>query len=165
MAMNRWILAIAILAVLGISNPLHGADELQWVVELAVENINGLDELPTGIGIGISGAFMGLVDFDPGPDTTSLQSQGDDDWYAATFDSLGNLVWALGFGTTSEDVSLGMAVDSAGKIYVSGACSGAGHVARLGEAGFEWGAGFLPTQMTNGFIFVTEVVLDSLGNL
>jgi len=49
---------------------------------------------------------------------------GNADAYVAQFDSTGNLVTATQFGTTGDDRALGIALDSAGGVYLSGLTTG-----------------------------------------
>ena len=67
----------------------------------------------------VTGRFMGTVDFDPGggdPHTT----WGFADVFLSKFDSSGNFEWALTWGGFYYDRGLGVAVDGAGNVYVTG---------------------------------------------
>ncbi|MFO0881206.1 MAG: SdrD B-like domain-containing protein [Gemmataceae bacterium] len=62
--------------------------------------------------------FQGTVDFDPGPGTTQLASNGQGDIFLAKYTSAGGLVWARQMGGTGDDyASHGLEVDSAGNVY------------------------------------------------
>lgn len=67
-----------------------------------------------------TGRFDGTVDFDPGVGVTNLTSLGSGDVYIAKLDSLGELVWAKSFGSTTSDAPYSVATDSAGNVYVTG---------------------------------------------
>lgn len=71
-----------------------------------------------------SGIFSGSVDFDPGPETSTLTSFGSNDVFISKFDTSGNYLWAKKFGGSSSDGSAPVSVDSSGNIYLSGDFSG-----------------------------------------
>ncbi len=50
-----------------------------------------------------TGLFQGTVDFDPGPGTYSLSSNGFYDFYIVKLDASGNLIWAKSIGGTGVD--------------------------------------------------------------
>jgi protein involved in ribonucleotide reduction len=78
------------------------------------------------------------------PGQTSLGSW---DVFVRKYDSSGNEQWTRQFGTTSEDVALGVAVDSSGNAYV---------------VGRTWGS--LPGQTSSGRIDVFVRKYDTSGN-
>ena len=41
----------------------------------------------------LTGVYEGTVDFDPGPDTFNLNSNGDKDGFVVKLDTAGNLIW------------------------------------------------------------------------
>ncbi|MEK7750791.1 MAG: SBBP repeat-containing protein, partial [Acidobacteriota bacterium] len=51
-------------------------------------------------------------------------SQGLDDAFVRKYDSSGNIAWTRQFGSTSSDRAQGVAVDSAGNVFVAGAAQG-----------------------------------------
>jgi hypothetical protein len=72
----------------------------------------------------IAGTFNGTVDFDPGPGVTNLTNAGvttTDDAYLAKYTAAGNLVWV---GQLPDCAANGLAVDSAGAVYLTGAFPG-----------------------------------------
>ncbi len=73
----------------------------------------------------ITGEFEGTVDFDPGAGVTNLVSNGGSDVFVAKYNDSGELLWAQSLGGAGNDAGLGITVDSAGKVYVSGNYSGA----------------------------------------
>ncbi|MFN8243525.1 MAG: gliding motility-associated C-terminal domain-containing protein [Ferruginibacter sp.] len=68
----------------------------------------------------ITGAFSASVDFDPGPGTHLLTSNGSSDCYALKFDKDGNYKWAEQIGGTAGDLGTSITVDNNGNIYTSG---------------------------------------------
>jgi hypothetical protein len=67
-----------------------------------------------------SGAFMGTVDFDPGPGTSSFTSLGDRDAFIAKYDPDGNLIWARVLGSTGSEYGTGLAVDNGNNVILCG---------------------------------------------
>lgn len=68
-----------------------------------------------------TGYFGGTVDFDPGAGTYSLTASGSKDTYVLKLDSAGNFLWAAAFsGTSNFDQGIGIALDDAEDIYVTG---------------------------------------------
>jgi len=102
-----------------------------------------------------SGYFNDTVDFDPGSGVFNLVSAGDIDAFISKVDASGNFVWAKRFGSTSDDGSLGMALDASGNIYTSGAFSG--------TVDFDPNSGTLNLTATGRLdIFISK--LDPSGN-
>ncbi len=89
----------------------------------------------------IGGIFAGTADFDPGPNTVNLVSQGNNDIFIAKYDANGNYIWAHGIGSTGGDALNGLVIDASGYIYATGSFSGtvdfnpAGAVANLSSNG------------------------------
>ena len=73
----------------------------------------------------IAGDFSGTVDFDPSDGTTNLTSNGEGDIFISKFDPAGNFLWAKGFGGTSVDSGIFLAIDLSGNIAVTGIFSNA----------------------------------------
>lgn len=68
----------------------------------------------------VTGAFGGSVDFDPGPGSATLVSNGADDVFLASYDGSGALRYALGAGSALTDIGRGVAVDAAGHAFITG---------------------------------------------
>ncbi|HMO88363.1 MAG TPA: T9SS type A sorting domain-containing protein [Lacibacter sp.] len=66
------------------------------------------------------GYYKETVDFDPGTGTSNLTNAGGDDLFFAKYDGSGNLVFARGMGGAGNDQCLGLALDAAGNIHLSG---------------------------------------------
>jgi hypothetical protein len=68
----------------------------------------------------VAGSFSGSMVLDGSPTTPSMGR----DAFVAKLDLDGKLLWTRTFGTTSDDVAFGVAVDEAGRIAVTGAFRG-----------------------------------------
>lgn len=67
-----------------------------------------------------TGSFSGKVDFDPGKEKSYLTSKGTTDIFISKLDASGNFSWAKSIGGKLEDEGNSIAVDVAGKIYITG---------------------------------------------
>ncbi|MDP6159742.1 MAG: SBBP repeat-containing protein, partial [Acidimicrobiales bacterium] len=67
-----------------------------------------------------TGYFNDTVDFDPGPGTANLTSNGSSDVFVSKLDSSGDLVWAKSFGGSESDSAKSVAVDSSGNVHTTG---------------------------------------------
>lgn len=68
----------------------------------------------------VTGFFSGTVDFDPGAGVVNLTSLAAFDVFVAKYSATGALVWARQFGSFNMDIGYGLAVNSAGEVYVAG---------------------------------------------
>ncbi len=71
-----------------------------------------------------TGAFQGVSDFDPGPGTFTLSSNGGYDIFISKLDANGNFVWAKQIGGTSFDFGRAITLDGTGNVNVAGAYQG-----------------------------------------
>jgi hypothetical protein len=68
----------------------------------------------------LSGQFKYSIDFDPGPGTYYLTSNGELDAYIAKFNASGELLWAINFGGADNDAAGNLVLDSVhGALYVA----------------------------------------------
>ena len=67
-----------------------------------------------------TGFFSETVDFDPGPGTFNLSSNGSYDIFISKLDSAGDLVWAKGIGGTQHDQANSISVDAFENVYTTG---------------------------------------------
>lgn len=103
-----------------------------------------------------SGAFQGTVDFDPGPGTNNLTSNGGDDIFIQKLDANGNLVWVKQIGGSLDEQGRAITVlDAAGALYVTGYFESA--------ADFDPGAG-TSTLTPNAGKDIFVLKLDLNGN-
>jgi hypothetical protein len=68
----------------------------------------------------ITGSFSGTVDFDPGPATFNLTSNGSDDIFITKMDALGNFLWAKNIGGSLSDFSTSVITDPLNNVYLTG---------------------------------------------
>ena len=67
------------------------------------------------------GTFNAInVDFDPGTGTSVLVNAGGEDVFITKLDSSGDLVWAKGISSTSNEFGNSVAIDSSNNVYVTG---------------------------------------------
>jgi len=110
-----------------------------------------------------TGFFEDVADFDPGPGVYNLTTNGLRDIFISKLNTDGNFGWAVSFGeTTAEDKGIGISVDAAGTVYVTGAF--------LGQVDFDPGPGQAILINGNTAIFVLKLGASggplpvSLGN-
>ena len=72
----------------------------------------------------VTGEFIGTVDFDPGPDSADLTSNGLRDVFIAKYDWNGEYIWARQIGGTSNDLGIELVVDDLSNIYSIGSFEG-----------------------------------------
>jgi hypothetical protein len=103
----------------------------------------------------ITGFYKETVDFDPGPGTFYLTSNGLDDAFIFKLNGNGNFVWAKSIGGTATDIGSSIVIDSNGDIYIAGYFEG--------NVDFDPGVG-ISTRTSAGEwdVFITK--LDGDGN-
>ena len=67
-----------------------------------------------------TGRFQNIVDFDPGPGTFNLTSNGDHDIFIQKLDPNGNLLWARSMGGTGSERGNSITTDALGNVYTTG---------------------------------------------
>jgi Ig-like domain CHU_C associated/Secretion system C-terminal sorting domain/Beta-propeller repeat len=99
--------------------------QVKWAFTYYSVNENRLFDIATDANqnVYVTGYFSGMVDFDPGPGTFSLNSSSSSDIYIAKYDSSGNFLWAKQIGNTDDDEGHKILVRN-NKIYVSGIFKG-----------------------------------------
>ncbi len=102
-----------------------------------------------------TGAYQGLVDFDPGASTYTLSSAGGTDIFVSKLDANGNFLWAKSLGGNGGDIAYSIAFDGSGNVYTVGNF--------VGTADFDPGIGVSNlTSYGGNDIFVVK--LDAAGN-
>lgn len=104
--------------------PVIGAEEvdLVWARGLGGGDIDGSWSITVDAAGNVytTGNFSGTADFDPGPDTFTLTSNGVDDIFISKLDRNGDFVWAKGMGGNESENAVGIAVDSSDNVYTTG---------------------------------------------
>ena len=72
----------------------------------------------------VTGYFRGTANFNTGSGTTNLVSKGGSDIFLVKLDSIGGLVYAKGIGSTGDDASNGIEINSSGQSFITGKFSG-----------------------------------------
>jgi hypothetical protein len=67
-----------------------------------------------------TGYFWNTVDFDPGPGTYTLTSNGNTDIFVQKLDANGNFLWAGHMGGVADDNGNSIALDASGNVYITG---------------------------------------------
>jgi hypothetical protein len=70
--------------------------------------------------IHVTGNYRGQVDFDPGPGTYSLTTQGDTGIFVSKLDPSGNMIWTQLMKGVGFVESNALSVDLSGEVYISG---------------------------------------------
>ncbi len=68
----------------------------------------------------ITGYFEETVDFDPGPETFTLNSEGETDIFVQKLDPDGNFLWAKSMGSTNYEEGSFITLDTYGNVYTTG---------------------------------------------
>jgi hypothetical protein len=104
----------------------------------------------------IIGSFQDTTDFDPGVDTFNLISNGSYDFFISKLDSIGNFLWATGFGGSNNDGSFSsFAVDLSGNIYLASNF--------YDTIDFDPGPGIFNMMAPNGYDDIFILKLDATG--
>lgn len=104
----------------------------------------------------ITGFFQNTVDFDPGPGTYYLTSDGNYDIFVLKLDASGNLIWAVSMGGQSTQSAHGLAVDPSGYLYITGEF--------YGTTDFDPGTG-TNYITSNGILDIFTLKMDSTGDV
>lgn len=98
------------------------AHELQWVTSIgAIDTIDGKIICTDTLGnIYHAGNFAGSADFDPGPNTFTMNSSGDIDGHLMKLSPDGDFIWAKSYGSTGVDKINDIHIDSNGNLYAVG---------------------------------------------
>jgi len=72
----------------------------------------------------VTGSFRNTADFDPGPDTSYLTSNGQGDIFIQKFNSEGDHIWAVSVGGSLSDYSVKIDLNIKGNIVITGGFRG-----------------------------------------
>jgi hypothetical protein len=109
----------------GFITKLSSTGALVWAkaVESRSATVNTLAVDALG-SIYATGQFVRTVDLDPGAGMQTRTSVGSSDIFALKLGSDGNFVWGMAIGGTGWDFGRGIAVDTAGTVYLAGTYRG-----------------------------------------
>ena len=101
---------------------IGGPPDFGWAIGVGGTDDDSGQEILTDVAgnIYLAGRFQGTADFDPGPGTTSLQSNGLSDGFVAKYTAQGALVWAKSVGGVQDDFVESIAVNDLGDVYLAG---------------------------------------------
>ena len=101
---------------------LDSAGELVWAKSLGGSSHDqAVDVASDDSGnVYVLGRFYGTADFDPGLDVSNLTSNGAFDAFIVKLNSNGEFLWARSYGNSYDDQPHAVAVDSSGKVYITG---------------------------------------------
>lgn len=105
---------------------LNSLGDFIWVKQIGAESAatsyidpNALHLDQSG-NIYTTGRFFIEADFDPGPNTHNIQSNGVHDIFLSKLDSSGNFIWAKAFLSSSNGIGYEIDFDNAGNVYSTG---------------------------------------------
>lgn len=105
---------------------LDSSGNFIWIQQMGGSSADQAREIALDImgNIYTTGTFGGTADFDPGASTATLTTMGNQDVFVSKLDSSGNFVWVKQFGGINTEQAYGIALDTMGNIYTTGAFSG-----------------------------------------
>lgn len=137
---------------------LDGSGNLIWAKSIGGTSTDGCQSIaldPNNGDVYSTGWFFGTVDFDSGPGTFNLTSEGSWDVFISKIDAAGNFVWAKSVGGLDSEFGRSLIVDNDGNVYITGEFRDV--------VDFDPGpTRFELTSKGNVDIFICK--LDSLGN-
>lgn len=101
-----------------------------------------------------TGWFSGQADFDPGPGTFNLITNGNQDIFICKLNASGNFAWAKSMGNGAVNIGKSVAIDFFGNVYTTGSFEG--------NVDFDPGPGTFFLYSPSDNIFISK--LDSSGN-
>ncbi len=155
---NSALILLICFVVLG-TNSLAQNPAIQWANSMGGNNLDRVLCLNVDVfgNIYTTGYFEGTSDFDPGPGTFNLISNGGTDIFICKLNSAGQFVWAKSFGGMNMiDMGISIVTDVDGNIFFTGTFEG--------TVDFDPDTGiFILSEAGMGDIFISK--LDSSGNL
>ncbi len=138
-------------------NLIMYSQSINWVKNMeGLRNCEGYSiALDASGNVYTTGYFDSIMDFDPGPGTYTLASQGRRDIFISKLNGSGNLVWAQSIGSSwGDEVGNTIKIDGSGNIFLTGSF--------FGSVDFDAGPG---TQiLTAGGADMFVLKLDAAGN-
>jgi hypothetical protein len=126
MKTKKIFLGITIMSLLGVNSLLAQIPVLEWRRQMggtAFDESHSIAVDASG-NVYITGYFYGTADFDPGPGTANLNSNGTVDIFVQKLDAHGNFLWVKQMGGINFDEGLSIAVDHSGNVYTTGSFEG-----------------------------------------
>ncbi|MEO8149242.1 MAG: SBBP repeat-containing protein [Bacteroidia bacterium] len=133
------------------------APEWDWAKKIEGVNYSKNNRIAVDVlgNIYTSGAFIGRVDFDPGPGLSFVTSVGNTyDFFVSKRDSMGNHIWTKQIGGLEHDSVNAITLDVSGNIYITGHFGG--------TVDFDPGIGVYNLSAVNHDAFILK--LDTAGN-
>ena len=156
------VILVSLSFVDGWRDTMYAQGSLDWVQQIGdakSEYIISI-KIDSADNVYTMGILSDTMDMDPGPDVFNLVPFGglwDQDIYVSKLDASGNFLWAKQIGGPGYDQAIGMDVDPAGNVYLTGGFAG--------TADFDPGLGvysFTTSGMYDVDIFICK--LTSSGN-
>lgn len=137
---------------------LNNSGDFQWAKSVGGNNNDIGHSIATdgSNNVYVTGRFKGTTDFNPGPSTYNLTSNGLYDYFVLKLDNTGNFVWAKSIGGNGQDRSYSVKMDATGGVYISGFFTG--------TVDFDPGSG-TNNLVSNGQEDIFIQKLSSSGNL
>ncbi len=132
----------------------------------------------------ICGTFEGSADFDPGPESKMLLSNGSYDVFIVKYTQQGDLIDAVSLGSEEYDHAQQLHAEASGAIYVGGVFFGPMDISLdsnnliISVENPDWGGAFLikydssfqliyghSFSSENGEIYINQIISDTYGNV
>lgn len=152
----KFMLSLLLVSILEMNVGVSQNISFNWAVATGsnvADQVHGIDIDAQG-NVYVCGQFQGIVDFDNGPGTSTLTSQGGNDVFIAKYNSSGNLQWARSVGGSSGEIGRSIKLDVSGNIWVCGNFAGV--------VDLDPGPGV--TSYTSGFSDAFILKLNNSGN-
>lgn len=101
---------------------MNASGQFLWARQLGGKSFELVNDLTIDIegNVITTGQFTGTTDFDPGPDTFQLTTNGIADIFISKINPSGNFVWAKSIGGLAEESGRTLVTDPMGNIYLAG---------------------------------------------
>lgn len=127
-----------------------------WAKQFAQYSFGTSIKIDKNSNVYTTGSFSGLVDFDPGAGTYTLNSVAGYDIFISKLDGSGNFLWAKTMGGSFGDYGKSLDLDPLGNVYTTGIYSS--------NVDFDPGPGTFSLSNTAGSQATYVSKLDSSGN-